>query len=105
MVIDSSIRVLIHLKPNCNTFLGRFLKREETNLQVQPTLVSHRPCRETIDRQETNITIIGPEIDDLIGVDDTNDVDNRLIEEDEARLGVIDSMAMGNVRRRSRERK
>ena len=105
MVIDSSIRVLIHLKPNCNTFLGMFLKREEINLQAQPTLVSHLRCRETIDRQETNITIIGPEIDDLIGVDDTNDVDNTLIEEDEARLGVIDSMAMGNVRRRSRERK
>ena len=101
MVIDSSIRVLIHLKPNCNTFLGMFLKREEINLQVQPTLANHLNRRDTLNRRETNITIIGPEIDDMIEVDDTNDVSNELIEEDETRLGVIDSSETGNLRRRS----
>ena len=103
MVINSSIRVLIHLKPNCSTFQGMFLKREEISLQVQPSVVSHLNRRETMNRRETNITIVGPQIDDMIEVDDTNDVGNALIEEDETRLGVIDSMTVGNVRRRSKE--
>ena len=101
MVIDSSIRVLIHLKPDCNTFQGMFRKREEIPVHVQPTLANHLDRRDTMNRRETNITIIGPEIDDMIEVDDTNDVSNELIEEDETRLGVIDSMEIGNLRRRS----
>ena len=90
IVIDSSIRVLIHLNPEWNLFPGIFrhfkLWNRKENIKKQDSIVFHQRKRK---------------VSTAIEIDDTEYITNHSIQKYETHLRVVDSMEMMNVRQRS----
>ena len=90
IVIDSSIRVLIHLNPEWNLFPGIFrhfkLWNRKENIKKQDSIVFHQRKRK---------------VSTAIEIDDTEYMTNHSIQKDEPHLRVVDPMEMMNVRQRS----
>ena len=88
MVIDSSIRVLIHLNSEWDLFPGVFRHLKLWNR------------KENVRKQDSKAALTA-----AIEIDDTNYITNHSIQEDETHLPVFDAMNMTNVRRRSSHRR
>ena len=88
MVIDSSIRVLIHLNSEWDLFPGVFRHLKLWNR------------KENVRKQDSNAALTA-----AIEIDDTNYITNHSVQEDETHFPVFDAMNMTNVRRRNSHRR